>query len=106
MSDRLTQLLKLHQLDPADPFCTYGIALEHAKTGATETALDWLDKTLALDALYCYAYYQKAKMLNQLGKREDAKAAVKAGLEAARKSKAPEAAKAQSELASLLETLG
>lgn len=106
MSDRLTQLLKLHQMDPADPFCTYGIALEHAKIGQAQTALQWLEKTLALDRLYCYAYYQKAKMLNQLGQREEAQAAVRAGLEAARKSKAPEAAKAQSELASLLETLG
>ncbi len=32
MPDRLEQLTKLHEADPSDPFCTYGIALEHANT--------------------------------------------------------------------------
>jgi len=83
MSDRLAQLEKLHAADPKDPFCTYGIALEHAKAGRHGDALAWLDKTLAADPRYCYAYYQKAKVLSETGKGEDAKAVLRDGMKAA-----------------------
>jgi len=85
MSDRLAQLLKLHQADPADPFLSYGIALEYAKAGEISDALSWLDRTLEADALYCYAYFQKAKLLDAEGESAAARAAGEAGLAAARK---------------------
>ncbi len=85
MSDRLSQLLKLHETDPDDPFLTYGVAMEHVGAERFDDALAWLDKTLALDTGYCYAYFQKAKALSQLGRDDDAVAAVEAGLEVARR---------------------
>ncbi len=83
MSPRLTQLHKLHAADPGDPFLTYGIALEHGKTGALDDAIAWLDKTLAIDATYCYAYFQKAKMLDEKGETEAARAILQQGMKAA-----------------------
>ena len=102
MADRLEQLLKLHAADPADPFCTYGIALEHAKQGRTDDALGWLDKTLAADAGYCYAYFQKGKLLAERGDGAAARIVLERGINAARAAKDPHA---EAELMSLLESV-
>jgi tetratricopeptide (TPR) repeat protein len=83
MSDRIAQLESLHRADPKDPFCTYGIAMEHAKAERHEEALAWLDKTLALDPRYCYAYYHKAKVLTELGRSAEARTILQTGLAAA-----------------------
>ena len=68
MSDRLEQLKKLHDVDPNDPFLTYGIALELSKDDLLEEAVTWLDKTIAIDADYCYAYTRKPKCLARWAK--------------------------------------
>ena len=103
---RLAQLQKLHARDPKDPFCTYGIALEIAKTGDIDQAIQWLDKTIALDDTYCYAYFQKGKMLDTAGKPDEAKAILTAAIE---KTKTipndPEAAHAAEEMTTLLESI-
>ena len=103
MTSRLDQLRKLHDADASDPFVTYGIALEHAKAGDRDEALRWLDETLKLDADYCYAYFQKGRLLGELGREEEARQAVRAGIERA---KAAGDAHAASELEGLLESLG
>ena len=102
MSDRLAQLLKLHEADPADPFLTYGVAMEHVKAESFDDAVAWLDKTLERDAGYCYAYFQKAKALSALGREDDAREAVAAGIKAA---KAAGDEKAFGELEELREVL-
>ena len=80
MSDRIPQLMKLLADAPEDADVPYMIALEHAKADDAEAAVTWLDKTLGLDPGYHYAYYQKAKMLSELGEDEDALAVLDAGL--------------------------
>ena len=80
---RMEQLHKLLDKTPADPFLTYGIALEHKKLGEATRAIEWLDKTIALDAKYCYAYYQKGQVLESTGDTEGARAAYLAGIGAA-----------------------
>ncbi|MEM1026995.1 MAG: tetratricopeptide repeat protein [Planctomycetota bacterium] len=83
MSDRLPQLEKLHAADPHDADVTYMLALEHAKgegPDAAAQALRWLDRTLALDPGYHYAYFQKAKLLDAQGDPEAAHATLDAGL--------------------------
>ncbi|MCC7203448.1 MAG: hypothetical protein IT441_00080 [Phycisphaeraceae bacterium] len=102
MSGRLEQLIKLHQLDPKDPFCPYGIALEHAKAGQADEALAWLDKTLELDARYCYAYYQKGKILAENGRDGEARKVLDAGLKAAQQARDSHAA---SEIEGLMDSL-
>ncbi|GIW78053.1 MAG: hypothetical protein KatS3mg104_3116 [Phycisphaerae bacterium] len=82
---RLEQLHRLLEKSPEDPFLTYGIALEHKKQGEFDQAVEWLDRTIRADANYCYAYYQKGQVLEQLGRIEDARKAYRAGIEAARR---------------------
>jgi tetratricopeptide (TPR) repeat protein len=105
MSDRLNQLTRLHQADPADPFCTYGIALEHAKAGRTQEAIAWLDKTLAIDANYCYAYYQKGRLLAEAGREDEARAVLRHGIATGRKHGSPDSIHAAEEMTALLETI-
>lgn len=80
MPTRLDQLTKLLAADPADADVPYMIALEHGKAEDPAAAVTWLDKTLALDPGYHYAYFQKAKMLSEMGEDDDALAAVDAGI--------------------------
>lgn len=102
MSDRLEKLLAFHEQDPHDTFCTYGIAMEHIKAGALDEAIAWLDKTMAIDADYAYAYFQKARALSQKGDTDAARAVVDAGIAAAQRSGDQHAAE---ELAGLKESL-
>lgn len=84
MSDRLTKLQALFDADPTDPFVTYGIALEHAKMDRLDEAIEWLDRTLGLDEHYLYAYFQKAKLLSELGRDDEARAILTQGMTAAK----------------------
>ena len=102
MSPRLTQLQKLHAADPRDPFLTYGIALEFGKAGQFDEAITWLDKTLEADAKYCYAYFQKAKMLEEKGETPSAIAVLRNGMQAAQAAGDGHAA---SEMMQLLESM-
>lgn len=72
MTDRLTTLEQMHGADPADADLPYMIAIEHGNAERFDDAIAWLDKTLALNDHYHYAYFQKAKMLSELGEDEDA----------------------------------
>jgi Tfp pilus assembly protein PilF len=99
---RLDQLTKLHAADPADPDLTYMIALEHAKAGDPDTALIWLDKTLALKPTYCYAFYQRAKMFLEKGEDDQAKDVLRTGMKTA----ATADPHAFSEMQTLLESIG
>lgn len=83
MADRLAQLQKLLEAEPNDPFLLYGAALEHKKVGDADKAIEYLDRTLVADAGYCYAYYQKAQILEESGDEEAAIGVYKEGIAAA-----------------------
>ena len=85
MSGRLEQLQKLFEADPADADLPYMIALEHGKAGDTDEAIAWLDKTIALNAHYHYAYFQKAKLFDEDGEINQAVAVLDQGIELATK---------------------
>jgi tetratricopeptide (TPR) repeat protein len=102
MSERLDKLKQLYEMDPNDSFVTYGIAMEMINAGQEAEALDWLDKTLAIDADYFYAYFQKAKVLHQLGKTDDARVAVKEGIERAKSAGDQKALSELNDLAGML----
>ena len=103
MADRLEQLRKLHQTDPQDPFVTYGIAMEHCKRNEHEEAIRWLDQTLTLDKHYCYAYFQKGRILSETSQTEDAVTALRAGMQAAQEAGDDHA---HAEISQLLEEVG
>jgi tetratricopeptide (TPR) repeat protein len=81
---RLDQLHALLLKTPTDPFLTYGIALEHKKLGDTSAAIEWLEKTISLDARYCYAYFQKGQILESISQPDPARQSYRAGITAAR----------------------
>jgi len=95
-------LLKLVEADPSDAFCLYGIAQEHARRGSVDEAVAWYDRCLAIDRDYCYAYFHKARALDDAGRSDDAIAALRLGLERARVSGDAHAA---SEIAGYLDQL-
>jgi hypothetical protein len=79
MSDRLAKLMKLHALDARDAFVLYAIAQEHTRAGDHVQALAWYDRTLQVDASYCYAYFFKARAQQALGDLTGARATAHAG---------------------------
>jgi tetratricopeptide (TPR) repeat protein len=81
---RLAQLERMVAADPGDVFCLYALAQEWAKRGVTEQALAWYDRCLAADPDHCYAYFHKARVLEDAGRVDEAIAALTTGLGRAR----------------------
>jgi len=102
MTDRLEKLHKLYAVDPDDADVPYMIALEIVKTGDTAQAITWLDKAITTDVDHHYAYYQKGRLLAEIGDTDAARAALEAGLKQAQ---AANHAKAAGELQELLATI-
>lgn len=82
-SPRLQQLLKMLEREPDDAFLLYGAAMEHKKAGRPAEAIDYLRRTIAADALYCYAFYQLGQVYEAEGKVAEAKKAYEDGITAA-----------------------
>lgn len=102
MADRIDQLKKILAEEPNDAFCLYGLAQEHAKLGQHDVAIEYYDRTLAVDPDYCYAYFHKARSQEEAGDVEGAKATLRAGFERA---KDCDDAKAAGEIAGYLDSL-
>ena len=79
----MKQLQAMLEKSPNDPFLLYGIALEHKKVGDTGRALALLERTIAVDPAYCYAYYQQGQVREMAGDEAGARQAYRAGIAAA-----------------------
>lgn len=88
--------------DPSDAFCLYGLGQEYARRGKLDEAIAWYDRCLASDPDQCYAYFHKARALEQAERVDDAIATLRTGLDRARRSGDAHAA---SEIAGYLDTL-
>lgn len=84
VSERMQQLQKMLEEQPSDPFLLYGIAMEYKKIGDAPAAITNLDRVIVIDPGYCYAYYQKGQILEDLGHTDQAAAAYRAGVLAAK----------------------
>ncbi len=100
---RLEQLEKLLAREPADVFLNFALAMEYFKGGRHEEALAQFDRVNEIDPDYVAAYFQKGNALVSLGRREDAKAVLRQGIEVARRTGNSHAA---SEMNELLTALG
>jgi len=67
---------------PNDSFARYGLAMEHAKCGDLEQAIQEYRALLAIDPNYSAAYYHGGQTLEKLGRREDARVLYRQGIEA------------------------
>ena len=100
--NRMAQLEKLLAAEPLDTFVLYSLGQEHAKAKNHAAAVEWYDKCLAVDPLYAYAYFHKARALEAAGNIEAAIKTLREGLTAARTGKDQ---KALSEIGGYLDQL-
>lgn len=67
---------------PNDSFARYGLAMEYANSGDLENAIREYQALLAANPNYSAAYYHGGQTLEKLGRREDARALYRQGIEA------------------------
>jgi Flp pilus assembly protein TadD len=84
-TERMMKLQKMLEKTPEDPFLLYGIGLEYRKVGDARRAVEYLDKVIAVDPGYCYAYHQRGLVCESIGDMESARRSYREGMEAARK---------------------
>lgn len=102
MSKRLDFLLKV-TAGSDDPFAWYGLAMEYRTLSRFDEALAAFERLKARAPDYVPMYLMCGQMLDSMGRREDARAWITAGIAAAR-SKGD--AHALSELEGALSTFG
>ena len=82
-SERMKSLQRMLQKEPDDLFLLYAIALEHKKADEFADALQYLERVVNKDPLYCVAYQQAAQVHELAGNVAAAKQAYQAGIAAA-----------------------
>jgi tetratricopeptide (TPR) repeat protein len=83
MSNRLEVLTNMLAQNPNDSFARYGLAMEYANSGDLDRAVLEYQALLAVNPNYSAAYYHGGQTLEKLGRREDARALYRQGIEAA-----------------------
>ena len=100
--ERLAMLHRMVEADPSDAFCLYGLGQEYARRGRFDEAIAWYDRCLGANPDQCYAYFHKARVLEEADRTADAIATLRTGLERARRTGDSHAA---SEIAGYLDSL-
>ncbi|HUX45494.1 MAG TPA: tetratricopeptide repeat protein [Terracidiphilus sp.] len=80
MMDKIAGLREILALDPKNSFARYGIAMELAKAGATDEALQEFDALLASDPDYTAGYFMAAQTLAKAERKAEAVERLKAGI--------------------------
>jgi Tfp pilus assembly protein PilF len=81
--DKLAALNEILQLDPANAFARYGLAMEYLSQGNPEAGLAEFDTLIADNPDYVPAYQMSAQTLQSLGRTEAALERLHAGIAAA-----------------------
>ena len=84
-SERMLKLQQMLEREPSDTFILYALALEHKKANDAAQAITYLERVIAADPGYCYAYHQRGLIHESTGDVEAAKRSYREGIEAARK---------------------
>ena len=100
--DKIAALTEILAMNPSDSFARYGLAMEHLNQGNTDAALKAFATTTEHNPDYVPAYQMSGQTLAKLNRVEDAKARLRNGLEAARRTSNQHAA---SEMQALLDEL-
>lgn len=82
--NRIETLLAYLKTDPQDSFVRHALALEYAKLGKLENAIQWLKELLRDQPDYLGSYYQLGKFLEQCGEFDEAMQTYEAGMQVAR----------------------
>src|SRR5215470_13117409 len=78
--DRLEQLEQLVAAHPNDPLARYGLAMEYANAGQTETALQQFAQLLELHPDYIGGYQMSAQVLIRAGRNHEARQLLQEGI--------------------------
>jgi predicted Zn-dependent protease len=81
--DKLAALNEILQMDPANAFARYGLAMEHAANGDPEAALAEFDTLIGHNPDYVPAYQMSAQTMVKLGRTEAALTRLHEGIAAA-----------------------
>lgn len=101
--DKIGMLTGILQQNPNDAFARYGLAMAYAAEGKTEEALREFETTTEHNPDYVPAYQMSAQTLMKVGRIDEARARLKAGLAACERTGNTHAA---SEMGGMLEEIG
>ncbi|MGB7189101.1 MAG: hypothetical protein WBD10_03100 [Acidobacteriaceae bacterium] len=100
--DKIAMLNEILAQNPTDAFARYGLAMERAGRGETEASLAEFDRLHQDHPDYAAGYFMAAQTLAKARRNQEAKARLKEGIEAARRSANQHA---QSEMQAMLDDL-
>jgi predicted Zn-dependent protease len=81
--DKIAGLKEILALDPRNSFARYGIAVELASRGETDSAIAEFGELLAKDPDYTAGYFMAAQTLSKAGRTPEAIARLKDGINCA-----------------------
>lgn len=85
MSERIAKLLQYLEQSPKDCFLHHALALEYVKLGDEQHAREQFEINLTNDPTYVATYYHLGKLLERVGKPDEAIPIYEAGMAAAKK---------------------
>ena len=100
--DKIAALAEILQLDPANAFARYGLAMEHLSQGQIDTALTEFTTLIEHNPDYVPAYQMSAQTMAKQGRTDESITRLKAGIAAAQHTNNAHAA---SEMQALLDDL-
>lgn len=70
--DKIKKLQEFLGRQPEDTFLMHALALEYVKQDDLPMAKEWFERVLATDPGYTGTYYHLAKLLETMGKKDEA----------------------------------
>ncbi len=101
--DRLALLKQVLEQNPNDAFARYGLAMEYARAGQVDAAMQEFSALLKGNPDYTAAYFQAAQTLARAERSEEARRFLRDGIACAARTGDQHA---QSEMQAMLEELG
>ncbi len=84
--DKIATLTEILGQNPSDAFARYGLAMEHASQGNTESSIIEFDRLLNQHPEYTAGYFMCAQTLLKAGRELEARKRLEQGIESAEKS--------------------
>ena len=83
MATNRSEILKqMLEQDPANTFARYGLAMEYAKSGSLDAAVEEYRRLLQQDPNYAAGYYHGGQALEKLGRVDEARSLYEEGIAA------------------------
>lgn len=80
---RLEILMQFVEKSPKDTFARYGLAMEYARLGEHDKAIENFRKLWESNPDYAAAYFQAGQLLSRIGQKEEAGRILGEGIQAA-----------------------